>query len=75
MAATHDPLTEKQLAILDRAPFEFSIGDLEASGDRADVHFLAQLGLLTSEQTHISADAASNRYRWTRTSKPVPEQG
>lgn len=72
MAPTHDPLTPKQLEILKREPFEFSINDLETSGDRADIHFLSQLGYLESEQAHISVDPGKNRYRWKRTAKPLP---
>ncbi|MFC5374746.1 hypothetical protein ACFPIF_19475 [Brevundimonas faecalis] len=72
MAPTHDPLTDKQLEILQREPFELSIGQLSASGESADVAYLMKLGLLSSEQTHISATAGNNRRRYWRSDKPLP---
>lgn len=68
---THDPLTAKHREILDRAPFEMSIGELGSSGDQQGVHFLQQLGYLAATPTHVSEDPAKNRYRWERTAKAI----
>lgn len=68
---THDPLTEKHLALLERAPFEISVEE-QQTGDYKSVNYLQQLGYLAAEKTHISEDAAKSRFRWTRTSKPLP---
>ncbi len=72
MAPTHDPLTAKQLEILQREPFETSTGELIARGESSDVTYLMKLGLLSSEKTHISADASNNRRRYWRSDKPLP---
>lgn len=72
MAPTHDPLTDKQLEILTREPFELSTGQLVASGESSDVAYLMKLGLLSSEKTHISADPGNSRRRYWRSDKPLP---
>lgn len=68
---THDPLTPEHLALLEEAPFEISVNEQKADKYKS-VHFLHQLGYLAGERTHISETAGNHRWRWTRTSKPLP---
>lgn len=68
---THDPLTADQIALLDEAPFEISVAQ-QIEGKYRDVNYLALAGYLAVEKTHISADDAKNRFRFTRTAKPLP---
>ena len=69
---THDPLTDRHLAILARAPFELSVSEKEASPDSAAIHFLAKLGYLKQTKTHIAEEPGNNRWLYERSDKPLP---
>jgi hypothetical protein len=67
----HDPLTPEHLALLDAAPFEVTVTEMQTD-KYWSATFLQQLGYLAAEQTYISENAANNRFNFTRTLKPLP---
>lgn len=68
--ATHDPLTQSQLDMLASLPFEVDTAGLQSK--QPDLLFLQNLGLVEMERTHISTDTMQNRFRFTRSFRPLP---
>lgn len=68
--ATHDPLTQSQLDMLESLPFEVDTAGLQSK--QPDLLFLQNLGLVYMERTHISTDLSKNRFKFTRSHKPLP---
>lgn len=63
---SHDPITPKQEALLERMPIDGTDKELIASGDYADLNFLNEIGLATIRQTHLSVDQGQSRYRYAK---------
>lgn len=69
----HAPLTQQHIDFLNNAengPIELSTIDKMDQG--LELEFLADAGYLLCEQTYVDPVPANNRYRWTRTDKPIP---
>jgi hypothetical protein len=69
----HSPLSQDQIDFLARTqiqPFEATIE--EAMGYAVGINFLTDAGYLTPVQLHVDQNPGKNRFRWTRTAKPLP---
>ena len=63
---THDPLTEAQQAILDRAPFEATMREVNSRADAKDINYLVRIGKLHTTIVHHAQVEADSRWLYQR---------
>lgn len=69
----HAPLTPKDIEFLNKAqagPVELSTVEMMSQG--LNLNYLHTIGYLSCEQTYADPEPGKARFRWTRTSKPLP---